>query len=164
MPDDFEIVETLSNGGQRIRFISGPLAHRVVIAFPDRHPYFHTGLSQPYERPEKRADRLLRSLLNPEQLRDWTVNERFRVTTPYGIVELGELFNIGFWTPRGDEYRLCVVPTQNHGLDMPIADQWINLLLVLRSDPERFFTVANWRKSEGRQFMRGPVPGLCKAI
>lgn len=106
-----------------------------------------------------RAERLLRSFLTPVQLRDWVRRQRFRVLTRYGVIELGELYNIGFWPNAGGELRLCVVPTQNKGRDLPICDQWVNLLLALKSDPERFFTVANWRRPGGK-FMFGPVPGI----
>jgi len=158
---EFEVVGTLPNGGQRIRFLSGPLADRVVIAFPDSDPYFQERIShERQQRPltaDERAERLLRSLLTNEQVLDWVQSQRFTVPTPYGVVELGELYNIGFWPSSGGEFRLCVIPTQKKGVDLPLCDQWVNLLLVLKSDPERFFTVANWRRPGGK-FMFGPVP------
>lgn len=163
MPDEYEVVGELANGGQRIRFLSGPLADRVVIGFPNNHPFFR-GVVVDNERrrlqtPDERAESLLRSLLTRDQLRDWVGRQRFLVSTRYGVLEFGELYNIGFWPNGGGEFKLCVVPTQDKGRDLPIADQWINLLLALKASPERFFTVANWRRPGG-QFMIGPVPGF----
>ena len=66
---------------------------------------------------------------------------------------------MGFWPNDGGEFRLCVVPTQDKGRDLPVADQWINLLLALKASSEQFFAVADWRKP-GWQFMIGPVPGF----
>ena len=54
------------------------------------------------ESPEVRAGRLLRSLLNPEQHSDWMTRRRFLVKTQFGRVELGQLFNIGFWPRTGE--------------------------------------------------------------
>jgi hypothetical protein len=162
LPNEFEVIAELANGGQRIRFLRGSLAGRTVIAFPDSHPYFR-GLVDGERRralnPDERAENLLRSLLTAEQLRDWVGRQRFLVSTRYGALEFGELYNIGFWPNSRGEFRLCVVPTRDEGRDLPVADQWINLLLALKANPERFFTVANWRRPGG-QFMIGPVPGF----
>jgi hypothetical protein len=129
----------------------------MVIAFPDTHPFFqHCVLP---DTPERRAERLLRSLLTSTQLEEWLKRRKFLVQTKFGTFEFGELYNIRFWPNGNDELRLYVVPTQNKGRDLPLADQWTNLLLALRSDPERFLTVATWRKPEGH-LMFGPVPGF----
>ena len=77
--------------------------------------------------------------------------------TEFGEVELGELFNIGFWPRTGGEYRLCVVPT---GRRLPEPDIWTNLLLALKTDPVKFFRVANWRRSLVDKWSFGPVPGF----
>jgi hypothetical protein len=81
------------------------------------------------------------------------------VSTQYGVLEFGELYNIKYWPRDGGEFRLCVVPTQNKGRDLPLADQWTNLLLALKANPKWFFTVANWRRPGGAT-MVGPVPGF----
>jgi len=84
---------------------------------------------------------------------------RFLVETQFGNVELGELFNIGFWPRTGGEYRLCVVP---RGRKLPEPDIWTNLLLVLKTDPVKFFRVANWRRPPNGKWSFGPVPGFSK--
>jgi hypothetical protein len=145
---DFEVLERFGDGRLRLRLTEGRLAGRVVIAFPDIPP-----LLSPYER----ADRLLRSLLTAEQIEDWETFEKFRVPSPFGILEFGQIFDIGFWPNAGSELRLCVLPTGDD--DLPTPDIWANLLLAHKANPRWFFTVANWRKPEGR-WNFGPVPGI----
>ena len=111
----------------------------------------------PRSSPSPRAQALLCSLLTPEQTDDWVYRRRFSVATPYGTVELGRLFDLGFWPTAGGELRLCVVPTG--ATHLPEPDIWANLLLALRSDPDWFFTVANWRRPDGH-WNFGPVPGI----
>jgi hypothetical protein len=92
---DFEVLERFGDGRLRLRLTEGRLAGRVVIAFPDIPP-----LLSPYER----ADRLLRSLLTAEQIEDWETFEKFRVPSPFGILEFGQIFDIG--PPGMMTYRL----------------------------------------------------------
>ncbi len=95
----------------------------------------------------RRADALLRSLLDPLQKVDWDEHGGFWVPTPRGPVRLGELYTL-LHRPvdePGWEHVLCVVP---HGYQqLPIADIWSNLLLVLAVEPEEFFRVAIHRGS-----------------
>ncbi len=96
------------------------------------------------------------SLLNEAQRTGWGARHRFVVHTPYGVLEFGELYDIGFWPSTGGEYRLCVLPKGSTGL--PEGDVWVNLLLFVRNDPGWFLTVANWRVPGG-EWNLGPVPG-----
>lgn len=105
--------------------------------------------------PRLAAERLLCSLLEESQLADWKRTGTFWVTTDFGRVQLGRLFNLAFEPRQGEPLWLCVVPAGFTTL--PEADIWVNLLLVLRSNPRWFFTVANWRRRRG-EWMFGPVP------
>ncbi len=90
----------------------------------------------------RRAEALLESLLQPQQLGDWRSRRRFWVDTPRGPVELGKLYAL-VHRPNDDpgtERILCVVPDGYQRL--PIADIWANLLLVLAVEPDAFFRVA----------------------
>lgn len=107
---------------------------------------------------ERRARELLLALLDEDQRESFSNHGRFSVPTPYGTVELGELFNLGFTTTLGERFSLCVVPTS--AAELPICDVWVNLLLVLRAEPKRFMEVANWRHLASGQCGEGPVPGL----
>jgi len=79
------------------------------------------------------------------------------VTVADGTVELGELCNMRYRRTDGREFSLCVVPRAHESL--PIEDIWVNLLLVLRSDPDEFFRVANYhRYNVNEGFRPGPVP------
>jgi hypothetical protein len=158
---EYEIVEVLADGRRTLRFATGPLAGRMVVAYPasELHRLPPTPRPLPRQRTESadaRAAQLLRSLLRPDQRTEWVSRHRFTVATPFGEVEFGKLLDIGFWPPTGEELRLCVVPT---GAELPIADIWTNLLLALKADPRWFFTVANWRRPGG-QWHLGPVPGF----
>ena len=98
----------------------------------------------------------------------WTgiAKRRFRLSTPYGVLELGALHNMAFW-PSGlhwdrghlKQLSLCVVPRGDFKR-LPEADIWTNLLLVVRAEPERFFTVANWRGPSHTSWYRPPIAGL----
>jgi hypothetical protein len=99
---------------------------------------------------EQRADELLCSLLDPLQRADWDVNAAFWVETPRGPVRLGHLYSL-IHRPHDrldQELILCVVPHAHH--ELPIADIWSNLLLVLAVEPEEFFRVAIQRGSRRR--------------
>lgn len=89
-----------------------------------------------------RAEALLRSLLTPAQLQDWESDRHFWVETPRGPVRLGDLYWLTHWPVAEPdlERHLCVVP--NLYRDLPRADIWVNLLLVLAVEPETFFRVA----------------------
>jgi len=80
---------------------------------------------------------LLESLLDEVQLASWRDHGRFEVPVPDGTVELGELYNLHYRRHDGREFAICVVPRSHASL--PLDDIWTNLLLLLRSDPERFF-------------------------
>ncbi|HSZ35600.1 MAG TPA: hypothetical protein VK773_00805 [Acidimicrobiales bacterium] len=124
---------------------------------------------QPYEprlTPREKAEDLLVSLLDSEQRLAWREKKRFRLSTPYGVLELGALHNMAFW-PKGPHWdpdrpgqvHLCVVPSGR--IDrLPEADIWTNLLLVVRAEPERFFGVANWRAPRSNFWYLPPIPGL----
>jgi len=91
---------------------------------------------------DRRAEALLESLLRPDQLADWRATRRFWVHTPRGPVQLGNLYAL-VHHPDDDprlERILCVVPDRHK--DLPIADIWANLLLVLAVEPDAFFRVA----------------------
>jgi hypothetical protein len=103
----------------------------------------------------RRAEALLVSLLDPDQRADWGSRRRFWVENPYGAVELGRVSHLHFVANDGRHFTLCVVPTGVSNL--PDADVWTNLLLVLRADPERFFDVANYC-TPGGPWRAGPVP------
>jgi hypothetical protein len=100
---------------------------------------------------------LLESLLDEVQLASWRDHGRFEVPVPDGTVELGELYNLHYRRRDGREFALCVVPRSYASL--PLDDIWTNLLLMLRSDPERFFGVANYREyCSFAGWHSGPVP------
>jgi hypothetical protein len=159
---DFEVLERFEDGRQWIRFTTGGLLGRTVMAFPEPapgvpgfpsgHMNTHLGVT-----PHERADRLLQSFLSEQQTSDWKAQRRFRVPSPFGALEFGRLFDIGFWPHTGGELRLCVVPT---GKDLPEPDIWTNLLLALKANPSWFFTVANWWRPPNGQWNLGPVPGF----
>ena len=108
--------------------------------------------------PSQTAARwLLESLLDEAQLASWRDRGRFEVPVPDGTVELGELYNLRYRRHDGREFALCVVPSSHASL--PLDDIWTNLLLMLRSDPERFFAVANYREyGSFGALLPGPVP------
>ena len=98
----------------------------------------------------QRAEELLCSLLDPLQRADWDANAAFWVETPRGPVRLGQLYSL-IHRPHDhpdQELILCVVPHAHH--ELPIADVWSNLLLVLAVEPEEFFRVAILRGSRRR--------------
>jgi hypothetical protein len=103
----------------------------------------------------RRAETLLESLLDDDQRAAWRSRRCFWVLTPYGSVELGRVSDLRFDTLDGHHLVLCVVPA--HSSDLPVADMWTNLLLVLRGEPRRFFEVANYRRPGG-PWQSGPVP------
>ena len=102
-----------------------------------------------------RAEALLESLLDADQRATWRSRHRFWVETPYGPVELGRVSHLRFVAQDGRHFTLCVVPWNFS--DLPDADVWTNLLLVLRAEPERFFDVANYC-TPGGPWRAGPVP------
>jgi hypothetical protein len=103
----------------------------------------------------QRAEALLESLLDDDQRAAWRSRRGFWVPTPYGQVELGRVSHLRFTGHDGRHLVLCVVPA--HSSDLPAADIWTNLLLVLRGEPRRFFEVANYCVP-GRAWQPGPVP------
>jgi len=89
-----------------------------------------------------RAEALLESLLGPRQLADWRTTRHFWVDTPRGPVLLGDLYAL-VHQPVDEphlERVLCVVPDRH--TELPVADIWVNLLLVLAVEPDAFFRVA----------------------
>ncbi len=103
------------------------------------------------------ARHLLESLLDPYQRASWHERGCFEVPVVDGTVELGELYNLRYRRTDGCEFSLCVVPRSHTTL--PLDDIWVNLLLVLRSDPEAFFRVANYRRNGPTEAL-GPGPRL----
>ena len=159
----FEIVAEHPDGRITLRFTEGVLAGRCVTAFSEEH------CTLVYERPltpREKAERLLVSLLDNQQRLAWHAKKRFRLGTPYGVLELGALHNMAFW-PKGPHWdpghpkrvNLCVVP-RGDLKRLPEADIWTNLLLVVRAEPERFFAVANWRDPSHTSWYRPPIAGL----
>jgi hypothetical protein len=110
---------------------------------------------RPANHPDSVAERLMLSLLDDEQRGQWKANRTFWVDTPYGRLRLGRLYDLYFRPRIGNALTLCVVPVDH--LSLPRCDIWINLMLALRADPERFFRVANWRPLRGA-WQSGPVP------
>ncbi len=103
----------------------------------------------------RRAEALLESLLDDDQRADWGRRRRFWVPTPVGAVELGRVSDLRFDDLGGRHLVLCVLPQRSS--ELPDADIWTNLLLVLRGEPRRFFDVANYRFPAG-PWHTGPVP------
>jgi hypothetical protein len=105
----------------------------------------------------QKADALLRSLLDPPQLDDYTRTGCFWVELERGDrVRLGRLYRIVHRPAGGDiaEQELCVVP-QGHDLGLtPEPDIWTNLLLTLSVQPEEFFAVANLVSRRAREVRR----------
>ncbi len=93
--------------------------------------------------PDRRANELLESLLDAEQLASWRRDGTFWVESRRGPVQLGRLYSLLHHpVDRPDEeVVLCVVP-EGHGT-LPRADIWSNLVLVLSTCPDAFFDVAN---------------------
>lgn len=158
------MLENLPVGRQLIRIIEGPHAGTEMVLVQTAPPAVgrlseYLGedavASDGSGLPGLTAERLLRSLLDPDQLADWTAWRRFDVPTPFGPVRLGRLYHLEFRPWSGPDITLCVVPEGQDAL--PVQDIWVNLLLALRSDPEQFFKVANWRRPKG-EWMFGPVP------
>jgi hypothetical protein len=159
----FEVVAEEPDGRITLRFTEGALAGRCVTAFSD------AVCAAPYEpplTPAQKAERLLVSLLDDRQRHDWRDKRRFRLGTPYGVLELGALHNMAFY-PRGPHWdavhfkqvHLCVVPDGDLKR-VPEADVWTNLLLVARAEPERFFSVANWWGPRDVSWHRPLIAGL----
>lgn len=101
---------------------------------------------------EQRAVALLRSLLDDGQRDDYDRTGGFWVPTPRGPVRLGRLYELVHRPvdAPGRERILCVVPRRYR--DLPRADLWTNLLLVLAVEPDAFFRVAVLRavRTSGR--------------
>ncbi len=105
------------------------------------------GLRAAAARGKKSEQRLLVFLDDQQRLGTRWARQRFRLGTPYGVLELGALHRMAFW-PRGPHWDtghlkqlyLCVVP-RGDLKRLPEADIWTNLLLVVRAEPERFFSV-----------------------
>ncbi len=159
----FEIVAEHPDGRITLRFTEGLLTGRCVTAFTDEQC---TRAYEPPLTPRQKAERLLASFLDDQQGQDWRLKRRFRLDTPYGVLELGALHHMAFW-PRGPHWDpghpkqlyLCVVPRGDFKR-LPEADVWTNLLLVVRAEPERFFMVANWRGPAHTSWYRPPISGL----
>lgn len=161
---EYEVLETLGFSRQIVRITSGADAGAELVVVADapklvgRLEDFLGDEAVPLGgrvMPQVAAEHLLQSLLNKEQLSEWTNTRTLWVPTEFGGVQLGRLFDLKFRPWRGPTLSLCVVPK---GFDsLPNSDIWANLLLALRGDPEWFFKVANWRRPRG-QWTFGPVP------
>jgi hypothetical protein len=134
----------------RPRRSSEPRRRRPIRTLPDARDSIVPGTRSPRgvtRAAERRAEDLLCSLLDPMQRADWDANRGFWVETPRGPVRLGRLYSL-LHRPSDAPTReesLCVVPDAHHQL--PIADIWSNLLLVLAVEPDAFFDVAILRGS-----------------
>jgi hypothetical protein len=180
---DFVVLEHLDGDRRLVRVVGGEHDNLLLVVSRNfrgraRHISWYLGGASPHESdfqlegpggtiaeashdrrgPDFKASELLESLLTDEQCADWRCRRRFWVDTPRGPVELGDLHNLAFRDSAGVRLILCVEPEDSH--DMPDADIWTNLLLVLRAEPEHFFSVANWRHRYGpdRRWRAGPVP------
>lgn len=164
---DFEVLTHLDGDRCVVRVVGGEHDGRLVVVSRGGDPavrllsWFLEGTvpgEALFDRntPENVARTLLESLLSKSQLADWSKRGRFWVETPRGSVELGRLYSLRFRDRNGGQLVLCVAPEDE--IDLPNADIWTTLLLVLRADPERFFEVANWRKPHNERWLRGPVP------
>jgi hypothetical protein len=168
------VLEELAPGRTLVRIVGGTHDGQHVVVMGDcRHasiralawyldgdePLDQSRLQTPEANAHARANELLELLLSPEELRDWRRDGHFWVSTPQGDVRLGQLYRLQF-RPRhgGDRLVLCVVPNESRRAPMPEPDVWANLLLVLRTDPERFFEVANWRFARSGPWRPGPAP------
>ncbi len=105
---------------------------------PSRDPSCST--RRPSAVAEAKAAALLESMLDPDQLRSWRRDRTFWVHTRFGPVRLGHLYDLEHLPGNGTQRRLCVVPRRH--LELPIADIWVNLLLVLAHRPQDFFRAA----------------------
>ena len=115
----------------------------------------HTRRDRARAEATRRADALLESLLGEQQRAQWLSRRRFWVETPFGEVELGRISHLRFNGVDRTPLVLCVLPTRSS--ELPDADIWTSLLLVLRAEPRRFFDVANYRTPSGA-WQPGPVP------
>ena len=89
-----------------------------------------------------RAEQLLDSLLTPSQFADRQFTGCFWVDTPRGPVRLGHLYAIRHFpiNAPNTERILCAVPVRH--LELPPADIWANLLLMIAVEPDAFFDIA----------------------
>ncbi len=161
MAAGYVVLEVLGPDRTLIRIVSGAHAGTELVVVRRAIPGVQRleeilGEEVEWTDPDGVAEQLLVSLLDQQQRYEWEALRTFWVDTEFGRVRLGRLYDITF-RPTGSEYpfRLCVVPDGYRSL--PACDIWTNLLLVLRGDPERFFSVANWQRGRG-QWHTGPVP------
>ena len=94
---------------------------------------------------ERRARRLLESLLRPSQLDQWRAASSFWVHTPAGWFRLGTLYDIRYRATRWPwvERSVCVV---TEGFESrPLPDLWAELTVALQAVPEAFTAEANFR-------------------
>jgi hypothetical protein len=177
MIPSFQLVEDIPEWGLLVSLVGGEHHGATVLLVPaartlpavtswrDRpdRPVARTTLgrvltTEEVQRAEakRRAETLLVSLLDERQRADWRSRRAFSVETPFGTVELGRMSNLHFTGHGGRRFVLCVIPVRPY--DLPEADVWTNLLLVLRGEPRRFFEVANYWVPGHRHWQRGPVP------
>jgi hypothetical protein len=120
-----------------------PRLPRVHVPTVDDRRAWHVDRRVAYER----ADALLRSLLDPDQLAEYARTKHFWVEVPQGRLRFGRLYSIRFEPRDTNTVRLlCVVPERH--TELPGPDIWANLLLAIRHDPARFFAVAVDRTAE----------------
>lgn len=155
-----ELVEDLDRRGLLVRVAGGPFEGHVALVMSTTPPP-RPDDGRPRARPRRAApnnpvavqmaaaksprsrrvaEDLLVSLLDAEQRASWRAHRRFWVDTPRGRVRLGRLYDLRHRPGDGTERSICVVPVDH--MTLPPADIWVNLLLLLRTDPDRFFRVA----------------------
>jgi hypothetical protein len=179
MIPSFQLVEDIPDWGLLVRLVGGEHHGATVLLVPTartlpavtsrrgddppgrrfvRLANGHVLTAEEVQRTDAkgRAEALLESLLDERQRADWRSRREFSVETPFGAVDLGRMSNLGFTGRDGRRLVLCVVPARPY--ELPEADVWTNLLLVLRGEPRRFFDVANYWTPRGRRWQRGPVP------
>lgn len=150
-PGTVRVVDALASAGLHLgRIQDGPYVDEVCCRLGPPHPGAE-GLPAPLldtdgAAPEldraaaRTATKLLESLLDADQLRDYRTDGVFWVNTPRGRVRLGREYDLRHVSPGGVERSLCVVPDTWEAL--PDSDVWATLVLWLNDDPDRFFRVA----------------------
>jgi hypothetical protein len=148
------VLERAADGRGMLELVGGPHDGTLVVVGVPTEPRQWPQVARPRcpssQRPtvdaEARATVLLESMLDPDQLASWRRSRCFWVPTRLGPVRLGSLYQLEHLPGDGTRRFLCVVPHRH--LELPTADIWVNLLLVLAHRPEDFFRRAVVRRVE----------------